>query len=163
MRLTPSHDRLVAPIQPSAASAAAIVFAALLVIFGVDRATDAAPVQHVYYLPIIFAGLRFKMRGGVAAALAAILLYHVANPHLLTLRYGERDLVQIALFLAVGMITAKLTVDADRLRRLAMTDDLTGLHNLRSFEARLMTMVRVSQETGLAVALLVLDVDRLKS
>jgi diguanylate cyclase (GGDEF)-like protein len=120
-------------------------------------------VQHVYYLPIIFAGLRFKMRGGLVSALAAILLYHVANPHLLTLRYGERDLVQIALFLAVGTITAKLTADADRLRRLAMTDDLTGLHNLRSFEARLATMVRASRESQASLGLLVLDVDRLKS
>ena len=62
--------------------------------------------------------------------------------HLFTLNDEEPDLVQITLFLAVGMITAKMTRDADHLRRLAMTDDLTGLHNLRSFEARLITMVR---------------------
>jgi PleD family two-component response regulator len=52
----------------------------------------------------------------------------LANPPLLTFRYQESDLVQVALFLAVGMITAKLKHNADRLRRLAMTDDLTGLH-----------------------------------
>jgi diguanylate cyclase (GGDEF)-like protein len=163
MRLTTSHDRIGAPIQLSPASAAALVFGALLLVFGVDRATDAAAVQHLYYLPIIFAGLRFKMRGGVIAALAAILLYHLANPHLLTLRYGERDVLQIALFLAVGTITAKLTLDADRLRRLAMTDDLTGLHNLRSFEVRLAKMVRLLRESRAPLALLVLDLDRLKS
>ena len=44
-----------------------------------------------------------------------------------------------------------------------MTDDLTGLHNLRSFEARLATLVRVSRATQAPLALLVLDVDRLKS
>ena len=165
MRLTTSRDRLAVPIQSSPASAAAIaiVVGILLLIFRLDRATGSAPVQHLYYLPIIFAGRRFKMRGGVVAALSAILLYHAANPHLLTLRYGERDLVQIALFLAVGMFTAKLTVDADRLHRLAMTDDLTGLHNLRSFEARLATMVRASRESQAPLALLVLDVDHLKS
>jgi predicted signal transduction protein with EAL and GGDEF domain len=75
----------------------------------------------------------------------------------------ESDLVQIALFLAVGVVTAKLTRDTNRLRRLAMTDDLTGLHNLRSFEARLATMVRASREMQAPLALLVLDVDRLKS
>src|SRR6188472_3636509 len=107
MQLTPAGDRLAAPKQLSPAVAAAVVFGTLLLIFAVDRATDAAAVQHLYYLPIILAGLRFKMRGGVIAALASILLYHVANPHLLTLRYGERDVLQIALFLAVGMITAK--------------------------------------------------------
>jgi diguanylate cyclase (GGDEF)-like protein len=82
------------------------------------------------------------MPGGVIAALSAIVLYHVANPHLLTFRYGE---------------------SANRLHLLAMTDDLTGLHNLRSFEVQLATMVRASRETQTPLALLVLDVDRLKS
>jgi diguanylate cyclase (GGDEF)-like protein len=40
---------------------------------------------------------------------------------------------------------------------------LTGLHNLRSFEARLSGIMRSSRETGSPVSLLVLDVDRLKS
>jgi diguanylate cyclase (GGDEF)-like protein len=140
-----------------------LVIGTLLLVFAVDRATTSAPVQHLYYVPIIVAGLRFRMRGGVIAALAAIVLYHVANPHLLTFRYGESDLVQIALFLAVGTITAKLTHDRQRLRTLAMTDDLTGLHNLRSFEQRLVPMVRTSRDTQTSLALLVLDVDRLKS
>jgi diguanylate cyclase (GGDEF)-like protein len=83
--------------------------------------------------------------------------------HWLTLRYGESDLIQIALFLAVGVVTAKLTLKANHLCRLAMTDDLTGLHNLRSFEARLATMVRASREQHARLALLVVDVDRLKS
>ena len=143
--------------------ALALVIGALLAVFVVDRATTSAPVQHLYYLPIIIAGLRFKMRGGVIAAVAAIVLYHVANPHLLTFRYGESDFVQIALFLAVGTITAKLTHDRQRLRQLATTDDLTGLHNLRSFEQRLSRMVRATRGTQTSLALLVLDVDRLKS
>jgi diguanylate cyclase (GGDEF)-like protein len=135
----------------------------LLLVFALDRATGAKPVQHLYYLPIIFAGVRFGMPGGTAAALSAIVLYHAANPHLLTFRYEESDLVQIVLFLATGLITAKLAADAERLRILAMTDDLTGLHNLRSFEARLAAMVRAAREARASVALLVLDVDRLKS
>jgi predicted signal transduction protein with EAL and GGDEF domain len=163
MRLTTSDDRFGVPSQGSATWSAALVVGALLVIFVVDRATDSAPVQHLYYLPIILAGLRFKMRGGVLSALSAILLYHVANPHLFTLKYGEPDLVQIALFLAVGIITANTRQNADRLHRLAMTDDLTGLHNLRSFEARLVKMVRASCGIEAPLALLVLDVDHLKS
>jgi diguanylate cyclase len=89
-------------------------------------------------------------------------LYHLANPHLLTFRYGESDLVQIVLFLAVGLITAKLTLNTQRMRQLAMTDDLTGLHNLRSFEAQLVTMVRSSRESHAPLAVLVADVDQLK-
>jgi diguanylate cyclase (GGDEF)-like protein len=162
MRLTTSAGRLAVPL-PSRPWTAALVIGALLAIFSLDRATDAAPVQHLYYLPIILAGFRFRMRGGVVAALSAILLYHLANPHLLTFKYGELDLLEIILFLAVGIVTAKLTINAQRMRQLAMTDDLTGLHNLRSFEARLATMVRTSRETQAPLAMLVADVDRLKS
>lgn len=142
---------------------ALLVSGALLLVFGLDRATDAAPVQHLYYVPIILAGIRLKMRGGVITALASILLYHLANPHLLTFRYGEQDIVQIAVLLAVGIVTAQLTHDGDRHRQLALTDDLTGLHNLRSFEAQLATIVRASRREHTPIALLVLDVDRLKS
>ena len=144
-------------------STSVVVIAALALVFELDRKTGSAPIQHLYYLPILFAGVRFRRRGGLTAALLAILLYHIANPHLLTFRYEQSDIVQIALFLAVGAVTAKLTDDAHRLHALAMTDDLTGLHNLRSFEARLETIMRTSRETKTPVSLLVLDVDRLKS
>jgi diguanylate cyclase (GGDEF)-like protein len=142
---------------------AAVAIGALLLIFSLDWATGSAPVQHLYYLPIIFAGVRFRMSGGVATAVAAIFLYHLANPHLLTFRYRESDLVQVVLFIMVGMITAKLTHDASRLHALAMTDDLTGLHNLRSFEAQLAALVRAARLARTPLSLLVLDVDRLKS
>jgi diguanylate cyclase (GGDEF)-like protein len=135
----------------------------LLLIFALDRATGSAPFQHLYYLPIIFAGVTLGKRGGAAAAVAATLLYHMANPHLITFRYEESDGVEIVLFVAAGVIAAKLTDDARRLHLLAMTDDLTGLHNLRSFEAELLPMVRDARESGNPFAMLVLDVDRLKS
>jgi diguanylate cyclase (GGDEF)-like protein len=149
------------PMQP--ALAWGIVTGALVVIFAFDRATALAPVQHLYYLPIIFAGIRFNYRGGASAAAAAILLYHVANPLVMTFPYEESDLVQIALFIAVGLTSAKLADDSRRLHRLAITDDLTGLHNLRSFEAHLRTLMRDAVYDARPIALLVLDVDRLKS
>jgi diguanylate cyclase (GGDEF)-like protein len=164
MRLTTaSGERLALPARLSRASAAALVVAALLLVFALDRATGAAPVQHLYYLPIIIAAVVFRMRGGIVAGAAAIVLYHAANPHMLTFRYEESDLIQIVLFMAVGATTARFVDDADRLRRIALTDDLTGLHNLRSFEMRLLAMVRSSRAGRTSLALLVLDVDRLKS
>jgi len=163
VRLTTSTDRVAVATRLSRTSAAALTIVSLLLVFALDRATDAAPVQHLYYLPIVLAGVVFRMRGGVLAGLSAILLYHLANPHMLTFRYEESDLIQIVLFLAVGVTTARLTDDADRLRRIALTDDLTGLHNLRSFEARLLDLVRTSRAERAPLALLVLDVDRLKS
>lgn len=139
------------------------VIAALGLIFQLDRVTGSAPVQHLYYLPIMLASLRFGRFGGLGASMAAIVLYHLATPQLMTWRYTQSDLVQVALFVAVGIVTAKLADDARRLHSLAATDDLTGLHNLRSFEARLSDMVRASRESGAPLAMLVLDVDRLKS
>jgi diguanylate cyclase (GGDEF)-like protein len=135
----------------------------LVVTFALDRQTGSAPVQHLYYLPIILASIGFGLGGGLLSAATAIVLYHVANPQLLAFRYGHWDFLQMALFVVVGLITAKLVHDARLLRRLAMTDDLTGLHNLRSFEDRLAAMVRASRNGRSRLALLVLDVDQLKS
>jgi len=95
------------------------------------------------------------------ASLAAIVLYHVANNDDFT-GYTETDVLQTVLFVVVGIVTAKLSEDARRLRHLAATDDLTGLHNLRSFESRLAAMVHASRELRTPLAILVLDVDRLK-
>lgn len=149
-------------VRASIASSAAVI-GGLLTIFLLDQATGTGPVQHLYYLPIIFAAVTFGFGGGVAASLAAIVLYHLASPRLVALGYEHWDVLQIGLFLAVGVITAKLTDDSRRFHLLATTDDLTGLHNLRSFEERLATMVRWCRETRIPLALLVIDVDNLKS
>ena len=55
-----------------------------------------------------------------------MVLYHAGNPRLLTFAYAESDIVQIALFLAIGIVPARLADDARRLRHMAETDDLTG-------------------------------------
>ena len=149
------------PLSPAAA--VVVIGAALLLIFALDLVTGSAPVQHLYYLPIIFAAVRFGNRGGLSAAAVAIVFYHLDNPHFLTFNYHESDIVQIAVFIAVGAISARLADITRRLHRLAMTDDLTGLHNLRSFEARLRHMVRAARAAHTPLSLLVLDVDRLKS
>ena len=137
--------------------------AALFAVFRLDHATGSTPFQHLYYLPIIFAGIRFGARGGAAAAVAATMLYHFANPPLLTYRYEQSDAIVIALFVAAGLTAAKLAGDAERLRVLAMTDDLTGLHNLRSFEAGLAEIIRAACASGTPFAMVVVDVDRLKA
>jgi diguanylate cyclase (GGDEF)-like protein len=141
----------------------ATVTAALVLTFVLDERTDAAPAQHLYYLPIILAASRLSWIGGLATSVIAIVLYHLANHALLTFAYHEIDLVQIALFLAVGAVTARLTENARRLQVIAMTDDLTGLHNLRSFEVRLTAMIQGARSSSGSIAMLVLDLDKLKS
>jgi diguanylate cyclase (GGDEF)-like protein len=135
----------------------------MTLVFLWDRLTGVPHVQHLYYLPIVFAGIRFGMAGGVGASVVAIALYHLANSLTVSLRYDELDLLQMAVFLGVGVVAARLAAHARRLRQLATTDDLTGLHNLRSFEAGLKDMVEAARGAGTPVALLVLDLDRLKS
>jgi diguanylate cyclase (GGDEF)-like protein len=138
------------------------VVVSLIFVFALDRASGLAPVQHLYYVPIILASVRFGYRGSATAAIA-ILLYHFANPRVITFQYTEGDVLQIALFVGIGIAAAKLATDRRRLHRLASTDDLTGLHNLRSFEAQLRTLLRRAVVCQLPLTLLVLDLDRLKS
>jgi len=61
-------------------------------VFALDRGTGLPHVQHLYYIPIIFAATRLGAFGGATAAVLAIALYHLANPHALTWRYEESDL-----------------------------------------------------------------------
>ena len=166
MRLT--RETTVIPTLPLQGQlprqwSAAAVAGALALIFVLDRSTGSSPFQHLYYLPIIFASMQFGYPGSLGIAATAVVLYHLANPHVLSFRYEELDVVQVALFIAVGLASAKVAQDARRLHRLAMTDDLTGLHNLRSFETRLRPLISASLAGATPLALLVLDVDRLKS
>ena len=115
----------------------ALVATPALLTFLLDRNTDAAPGPASLLPADHHRGSRLRWVGGLVTSLVAILLYHLANSALLTFAYRETDFVQIALFIAVGVVTARLTENARRLHVLAMTDDLTGLHNLRSFESRL--------------------------
>ncbi|MBI1763637.1 MAG: GGDEF domain-containing protein [Acidobacteria bacterium] len=144
-------------------SIALLVGLGLLSVAWLDRVTGELPVHHFYYFPIILAAVRFGQRGGWLTAAAAGLLYYLANQHSLNWHFIERDALRLAIFLAVGWVTARLVEDADQMRRLAHTDDLTGLHNLRSFEARYAALCRAAIQAGTPLTLLVLDLDRLKA
>jgi diguanylate cyclase (GGDEF)-like protein len=165
MRLT----RVTFPERRDARSASfrVLVYAAVLLLlaltFWLDRSIASAPIQHLYYVPIILACLVLGPVMGVVVSVAAIVLYHLANPAVLVSGYRETDVIQIGLFLAVGLVTAKLSDDARRFHQLATTDDLTGLHNLRSFESRLAALLRAPRLASFPLSMLVLDVDRLKS
>ena len=93
---------------------AAIIVLLLFVIAWLDYATGTAPIQHLYYLPIILAAFMFDYWGGLVCALAAIVSYHLANQHLRALNYLESDYLQVVLFLTVGAITARLAKGSTR-------------------------------------------------
>lgn len=163
MQLTRDSHDLAARPRLNVTWVPAVVGAVLWLIFELDRRTGSAPVQHLYYLPIILASLRMGPGAGLVVSTIAIVLYHLANLAHFTTMYADTDVVQTLLFVVVGIVTAKLAQDGRRLNELAATDDLTGLHNLRSFEARLERMIRTSREKRTPLAMLALDVDRLKS
>ena len=135
----------------------------LAIVFAIDVNTGGVPFQHLYYLPIVMAGLELPWFAGPLVGIGAVILYHVANPSLLSARYRESDVVQIMLFVVIGVITAQLAEDRRRLQHLAVTDDLTGLLNLRGFEDRLSEAIQLAREQNEPMSVLVLDVDRLKS
>jgi diguanylate cyclase (GGDEF)-like protein len=143
--------------------AAAGITAGFVGVFVLDRATGGTPLQHLYYLPVIAAAVRFGQPGAWVSSLSAVALYHLANPTLLAFAHEERDIVQIVLFIVVGVVTARLRGDARRFEALAGTDDLTGLHNLRAFEHRLRDTVHRSREARTPLSVLVLDLDGLKA
>jgi len=141
-----------------------LIAAALLLIALLDRETGDLPFQPLYYVPIILAAIEFGFTGGLVISLFSVLLYHLANPRLLSLAdFRQSDMVQIVLFFSVGLVAAKLADDANRLRLLSITDDLTGLHNLRSFESHLERLVSQARQDESVLSVLVIDVDRLKS
>ena len=149
--------------QPIARTLAIVcIVASMAIVFALDRTTGVPHVQHLYYFPIVLAAIRFGLRSGVAVAAVAVVLYHLANPQVLSWRYEEFDVLQMAVFVAIGIVAAKSADDARRLHALAMTDDLTGLHNLRSFELHVRAMVHAARRDRFPMAVFVIDLDRLK-
>ena len=142
----------------------AFTVVALYLIAVLDHATGDVPFQHLYYLPIIVSATESGFFGGLVVSLASVTLYHLANPRIIyTPQLREADVVQSLLFLLVGLVAAKLAQDARQLRLLSITDDLTGLHNLRSFESHLARLVDQSRRDRSVLSVLVLDLDRLKA
>jgi diguanylate cyclase (GGDEF)-like protein len=70
--------------------------------------------------------------------------------------------MDLVMFSLVAVVAARLTQDARELRRLASTDDLTGLHNLRSFESLCRELIERQRLANGSVGMIALDVDRLK-
>jgi len=73
---------------------------------------------------------------------------------------ASRQLEVIAMQVADALLRARLF---EQTERLASTDGLTGLHNHRTFQARLDEQLRLAQRHGKRLSLVLCDVDRFKS
>ena len=80
-----------------------------------------------------------------------------------TLKSGTQDLQTLshALRCAVSCVAKQIVLDKE-LRSLALTDDLTGLHNRRSFVALATQQLKVTRRKGQELLLCFADVDNLK-
>ena len=84
-RHLPAQTDRFLPRTPRA-GAIAVLAVTMAMVFALDRLTGFPHVQHLYYFPIILAGVVMGTPGGIGAAATAIVLYHLANPHAMTLR-----------------------------------------------------------------------------
>lgn len=123
---------------------------------------DVDIISHLYYLPILLAATQLGRPAAIAVAAAAVVLTHLGDPDLARFRYGEADVMELVLFLTVAVVASGWSQTERELRRLASTDDLTGLHNLRSFEAIARDLIERERRAHGAVAVVCLDADRLK-
>jgi len=123
---------------------------------------DVDLISHLYYLPILLAATQLGRPSAIAVAAAAVLLTHLGDPDLARFRYGEADVMELVLFVTVAVVASGWSQTERELRRLASTDDLTGLHNLRSFEAIARDLIERQRRARGAVAVVCLDADRLK-
>ena len=97
------------------------ILGGLGVVAYLDYRLAALPISHLYYLPILLAALTFGYAGGLLAATLAIALFHVT--HFVAVgtpvQLDEADLLRFALYLFVGLATARLVEDRRRVARLA--------------------------------------------
>ena len=114
-----------------------------------------AVYRYFYFLPIVYAALRFGYRGGLVAALAASILF---APHIV-FKWGNfpedsiNDLLVVVVFLCVAIITG-VTVDrlrsAQRAKEQAAVDLASSLHRLEEQGEELRRAERLSALGSLA-------------
>lgn len=136
-------------------TAIAIIAGGLLVITYLHYSTGPgfaalhAVYRYFYFLPIVFAALRFGYWGGLLAALAASILF---APHIV-FKWGSfpedsiNDLLVVVVFLGVAIITG-VTVDRLRSAKTAQSQTATelaaSLHKLEAQGAELRRAERLS-------------------
>ena len=128
----------------------------------------------LYLLPILAAGWRLSLPAVVVTSSAAGAVLFAANFSLAEPRSIVVDVwtgfSRLIIYLAVGLLTARVRRDRDRLRKLldreallARTDAITGLPNTRGFTERLLTETSRSRRAGRPLCLAYIDIDNFKS
>ena len=132
---------------------------------------NASPLLNLYLLPIILSSLTLG-RTLTLLQVGAICLCHMAlaaaSPHIdvLSLRYAAEAVGTLAPFFLVAYLTTTLSADVsearEHLETLALSDDLTGVLNLRAFNEILREQHAKMDATQGLYAVLSVDIDKLK-
>ena len=132
----------------------------------------SSPMLNLYLLPVILSALTLG-RFVTLLQVAVICLIHVglafATPGLpvLSLAYASAAVGELAPILLVGYLTATLAADVTEAREhieaLAQTDSLTGVLNLRTFNAAWQRVHTAGESAQTPYAVLMVDIDHLKN
>jgi diguanylate cyclase (GGDEF)-like protein len=133
---------------------------------------DRSPLINLYLLPVITSALTLG-RGptvlivSLALACRAALAHFVAGAEVLSLAWGLALVAEAVPVLLVALLTSKLAADVadvrERLQARSDQDDLTGLLNLQAFARLLAEETQRAERRGNGFALLVVDIEGLKS
>jgi len=128
---------------------------------------DELRIFPLYFCPVAMSAWRFGRNPAFAVATGCAVIWFVTN-----MAAGMSDLpvwialanalVQWVTFLGLGWLLAVNRALLERERRLARTDQLTAVLNLRGFRERAELEWRRAQRTGLPLAVACLDLDRFK-
>jgi diguanylate cyclase (GGDEF)-like protein len=135
-------------------------------IFALDLADGSKVWLHVLYVFPIAATAYYCER---ALVLGSVVAFSLAL-QLMTLLAYEIPTPAILLNIAIALASAAMIVafarsartNVARIEALAITDELTQLHNRRGFESRLTAEIASQRRHGGALSLAVLDLDRFK-
>lgn len=158
-----SIDRLSSP------QAVAVGVFGALVVGEIDYLTGYEIGVGLFYLaPVAVTAWGAGKRPGVFVAALCCVLWYVANwaagaVYSNPLIPVWNALIRLGFFLVVGLLVATLRERMRELRRLAMTDALTGLFSRHALEARLAHDLALSQRHQSALTLAYVDVDAFKA
>jgi len=109
------------------------------------------PLANLHFLPIVLAALNFGYAGALATAAASVAIFHLSHFYLpgRPVYFPEADLLRLALFILVGLVTARLADDRRRLREYARAADKRSTE-LAELNAEL---ARISAEKSRLVAI----------
>jgi diguanylate cyclase (GGDEF)-like protein len=133
---------------------------------------SASPMLNLYLLPIILSALTLSRlitlaQVAVVCVIHALLALATPGVQVLSLSYASHAAGELSPILLVAYLTATLSADVtearERIENLAQCDPLTGLFNLRTFNASWQRAHAASEARQSPYAVLMLDIDHLKS